>query len=145
MRLGSFNFRNLFIRHRNFLGELTEVRTDLDKQDAEWHIVRGLADPSGVSLESANFPNHFLRHQDFRLKLHERPAPNSPDDALFREDATFFREPGLANSNGMSFRSVNFPDRYIRHRDFHLFVEPKDSPNLAADATFFESVLFDEG
>ena len=121
------------------------MTTDLDKRDAEWRIVRGLADPSGVSLASVNFPNHFLRHQDFRLKLHKRPAPNSPDDTLFRKDATYLRERGLADSSGLSFRSFNFPDRYIRHRDFHLFVEPKDSPNLAADATFFESVQIDEG
>ncbi|MCD6014505.1 MAG: hypothetical protein K0R88_589 [Solirubrobacterales bacterium] len=28
--------------------------------------------------------------------------------------------------------------RYLRHRAFHLFVEPEDSPNLAPDATFFQ-------
>jgi alpha-L-arabinofuranosidase B-like protein len=33
---------------------------------------------------------------------------------------------------------VNFPDRYLRHRDFSLFLEPQDSPNLAADATFLQ-------
>ncbi|MFE1839840.1 AbfB domain-containing protein [Streptomyces sviceus] len=36
----------------------------------------------------------------------------------------------------ISFESVNFPGRFIRHRANHLFVEPKDSPNLAPDATF---------
>jgi len=89
-QLRLFNFGNHFIRQRDFLGELTHVTTPLDIDDSLFDIVRGLADPSGVS-----------------------------------------------------FRSFNFPDRYIRHRDFHLFVEPKDSPNLAVDATFFEMVRID--
>ena len=68
-----------------------------------------------------------------------------PADALFRADATYFQEPGLADPSGLSFRSVNYPDRYIRHRDFHLYVEPRDSPNLARDATFRLSVTIDPG
>ena len=49
---------------------------------------------------------------------------------------------------GFSLRSFNFRDRFLRHRDFHLFVEPEDSSNLAPDATFFRSlapVLIDHG
>ena len=136
VRLRSFNLGRQYIRHRNSLGELTPVTTDLDKQDSLFELVPGLAQRGGnlVSLRSSNFPNLYFRHQDSRLKLQ---GPAGPNDELFRNDATFFREPGLANSSGVSFRSFNFPDRYIRHRDFHLFVEPKDSPNLAADATFF--------
>ena len=57
-----------------------------------------------------------------------------------------FLEQGLAapnDHNAVSFRSVNFPDRYIRHRDFHLFVEPRGSPNLAPDATFIKTTRID--
>lgn len=37
---------------------------------------------------------------------------------------------------------------YIRHREFHLYLEAEDSENLAADATFYmepSAVLFDPG
>lgn len=132
----SFNFPNRFIRHRNFVGELTPDGTPRD--DFSFMVVdRG----SGrVSLRSANFPDRFLRHRDFRIMLEKSAGPS---DELFRKDSTFFMEPGLALERGVSFRSVSFPDRYLRHRDFQLFLEPRDSPNLAADATFFKSQRID--
>jgi hypothetical protein len=74
--------------------------------------------------------------------------PNGSQDQLFKQDSSFFLEQGLADPSGFSFRSFNFRDRFLRHRDFHLFVEPEDSPNLAQDATFFRSlapVLIDRG
>jgi Alpha-L-arabinofuranosidase B (ABFB) domain len=146
--LRSVNFASHFIRHRDFLGELTPQRTNEPRDDFFFRLVPGLArgdlrdeDPASlVSIRSTNFPTHFLRHQDFRLKLQQ---PAGPGDRLFRLDATFFlEEPGLAGE-GLSFRSVNFPDRYLCHRDFHLFVEPRDSANLTRDATFNRSVPID--
>ncbi len=138
----SFNFRDHFIRHRNFQGELTKL--DKLTDDFLFTIVpRG--QPHLVSLRSVNFPDRFLRHRDFRVLLE---APSGPGDQLFQQDSAFFLEPGPADPNGVSFRSFNFRDRLIRHRDFHLFVEPEDSPNLSPDATFFQtrpSVLIDSG
>jgi hypothetical protein len=75
--------------------------------------------------------------------------PSTGDHAtlfLFLQDSTFFFVRGLADPNGVSFRSMNLPDHFLRHRDFHLFVEPRSSPNLASDATFLmkpASVLID--
>jgi hypothetical protein len=38
----------------------------------------------------------------------------------------------------MSLRSFNFPDRYIRHRDFELWLDPfENTPLFRDDATFF--------
>jgi|SRR5215207_5250047 len=135
-QLQSHNFRNNYIRHHDFLGELTPLRTDQDKQDSLFTIVEA-GGQHQVALRSVNNPKWYLRHQDFRIKLQE---PASPNDQAFWKDATFFEEPGLADSTGVSFRSFNFPDRYIRHRDFHLFVEPVDSPQSQADATFHKTV-----
>jgi Alpha-L-arabinofuranosidase B (ABFB) domain len=147
--LQSTNFTDRFIRHQNFLGELTQIQSDLDRQDATFEIPDGVG--GFVMLRSSNFPLHVLRHQDFRLKLHEynpplTPPPDSglgsrpetPEEQLLREDASFFLVPGLADSNAVSFRSLNFPDRFIRHRDSHLFVEPIDMNSEVArkDATF---------
>ncbi len=136
------------IRHSNFLAELTPVSSEQDAADAAFLIRPGLAIPGGVSFESVNFPNFFLRHQNFRLKLQQ----NSGDD-LFKRDATFVWRTGLnpdAHSPTtitvpFSFESMNFPGLFIRHRDFHLFVE-NSSVNPASfngDATFIMTAASD--
>jgi hypothetical protein len=137
----SFNFRHHFIRHRNFLGELT--RKEGPAEDFLFALV-----PRGqgrVALRSKNFPKLFLRHRDFRVRLE---GPSGSSDQLFAQDSTFFLVPGLADPNGISLESFNFRGRYLRHRDFHLVVEPEESANLAPDATFFKefaSVPIDPG
>lgn len=159
----SVNFQDRFIRHAQFLGELTTIESDLDRKDATFFIDRGLKDPDRagrVSFRSLNFSGHFLRHEDFRIKLHEQdltfPGPAdpsnpasgagvlSPDEVakreLFRQDATFVQEDGLAGT-GVSFRSFNFPTRHLRHRDFHLYVEEIDlSSDIAKQDASFEIV-----
>ena len=140
----SFNFRDRFIRHKNFLAELEPVSTELDRLDATFIFHHGGLAEIGdgfASWESRNFPDHYLRHQNFRLVLHKRPPPGSPDLALFRRDATFAIVPSLAaptDRQFQSFRSVNFPTRMLRHRDFHLFLdEVNESDDLfRKDATF---------
>ena len=67
-------------------------------------------------------------------------------DQLFAQDSAFYVELGLAdpaNPDGVSFRSTNYPDRYIRYRNFHLCVEPRDSANLVPDATLYKTVRLD--
>jgi len=94
-------------------------------------------------LRSTNFPLHVLRHQDFRLNPPlvpppelGSPRPETPEERLLREDASLFLVSGLADSAAVSFRSFNFPNRFIRHRDFRLFVETVDSDLGRKDATF---------
>ena len=137
----SVNHPDHFIRHRNFLGELT--RREGPRDDFHFALVpRG--QQGRVALRSQNFPRLFLRHRDFRVRLE---GPNGPSDQLFANDSTFILVPGLADPNLVSFQSFNFRDRFIRHRDFHLFVEPVDDAG-APDATFvkqFPSVPIDDG
>ncbi|GHG67868.1 AbfB domain-containing protein [Streptomyces griseocarneus] len=145
--LQSFNFQDRFVRHADFLGELSVITSDLDRADATFDMVDGLADRNLVSFRSVNFPLHFLRHQDSRLKLHEgpntplvppgtTPPPESPEMKLMRKDATFTKVQGLADPNLVSFRCFNIPSLFIRHRNFHLFVEPINSDLDRKDATF---------
>jgi len=129
--LQSFNFPDRYIRHAWSLGELTEIHSDLDRRDATFKIVPGLADDRGISLEASNYPGYYLRHQNYRVKLHQRS-----NEQLFKEDATFLVVPGLAYSRWSSLQSFNFPDRYIRHRDFHLWVEAGTGDLFRKDATF---------
>ena len=45
--------------------------------------------------------------------------------------------PGLAESSGVSFESVNFPGSYLRHSDFAVRLAANDgSSTFRADATF---------
>ena len=141
----SVNFPGFFIRHHNFLGELSREVVGMEKEFAFKLVDRG-RDAKGrrlVTLRSVFPEHHSLRHRDLRLRLEKS---SGPADQLFRQDSTFFLEPGLAapdDHNAVSFRSFNLQDHYIRHRNFHLFVEPRDSANLAPDATFIKTVRID--
>jgi hypothetical protein len=129
--LRSINYPDHFIRHRNYLGEITPVASDLDRADASFRMVPGLAGGDSVSFESKNYPGHYLRHQDFRIKLH--PADSS---SLFRNDASFRVKPGLANASWGSFESVNYPGYHLRHRNYHLYIEQGDGDLYRKDCTF---------
>src|SRR6266508_2605568 len=69
--LQSTNFPDRFIRHQNFLGELSQIQSDLDRQDATFSIRDGVRFGDMVMLRSTNFPLHVFRHQNFRLKIDE--------------------------------------------------------------------------
>ena len=167
------------IRHQNFLGELhrkVDLITERDREDATFDM-RELGG-NHVRFFAVNFPSHVLRHQDFRIKLSELrfdiSAPSTspsetPEHRLIREDSIFSRIPGLYkelfppptlpgfNGQGVSFQATNLPTTggpfFIRHRDFHLFLEQQPfepdegddlghvQTNIASqfrlDATFF--------
>jgi len=127
----SHNFHHHYIRHRNFLGELTTKDEGPILDFAFTRVPRA----QGVGLRSVNFGTLRLRHRDLRIRLE---APDVANLQLFLLDSSFWIVPGLYRRNGISFRSVNYPDHYIRHRNFHLFLDHKDSPNMALDATFYE-------
>ena len=124
--LESFNYPNHFARHANSLGELTTISRQLDREDATWLIVPGLAG-DGVSLRSRNYPSYYLRHAGFRLQISQ-----SDGSWLFRQDATFFARSGNASSEPewVSFESYNFPGRYIRHSSYQLWLHPIDGTQL---------------
>ena len=144
--LRSINIQDSFIRHRNFIAELTPILTDVDNNDASFITQSGLALLGGsngaVSWEAVNFPGYYLRHQNFQLKLQPSPPFDAPaeEQQAFGQDATFFVLPGNADSSGnfRSFRPFNAPTRFLRHRDFKLFVDELDlSNNLdLLDSTF---------
>ena len=129
--LQSYNDPDQFIRHRDFLGEVTTISSDLDKKDATFKIVSGLADSKYISFESVNYPNYYLRHENFRINLHEYS-----DDELFKKDVTFKKVAGLAESSWSSFESYNYPGYYIRQKDYQLYIEEGSDDLFQKDATF---------
>lgn len=127
----SYNYPDRYVRHQNSLGELTQITSDLDRHDATFVIVPGLANNNCISFESLNYPQSYLRHQDFRIKLH-----TFEDTELFKADATFCKRLSLADPALVSFESYNYPGYFLRHRDFHLYIEPDNDALFRADVTF---------
>ena len=134
----AFSPRNYYIRHAGFVGRIGQAKTDRDVREAKFRIVPGLADHKCVSFEATNVRDHYLKHAFSRIVLAKRL-----DEQKFREDATFCTVAGLHKTNrsgtaSMSFRSFNFPDRYIRHRNFELWLDRfENTPLFRDDATFF--------
>jgi uncharacterized protein YkwD len=129
----SLNYQDMYVRHAFFLGELTRVSTDLDRADATFDIVPGLADPTWISFRSTNYPDRYLRHQNFRIKLDVFDGSQ-----VMRGDATFQMRPGLADGGWTSFSAYNAPfrDRFIRHKCWSLYLEPIADDLGRRDATF---------
>ncbi|MEV4776151.1 AbfB domain-containing protein [Microbacterium sp. LWH12-1.2] len=100
---------------------------------SRFRVVPGRAGAGGgrVSFESIDQPGRFLRHSGYRVVLHQDDGT-----ALFAGDATFLPVAGLGHSMMTSLQSHNFPDRYLRHRNFQVWVDPIVTDGDRADATF---------
>ncbi|GGS56767.1 glycoside hydrolase family 43 protein [Actinokineospora fastidiosa] len=86
--------------------------------------------PGWNRIKSHNLPDHLIRHADNVGRID--PYPFDP-----YQDAMWRLVPGLASPAGLSFRSVNYPDRYLRHAGFAVGLARNDGSALfAADATF---------
>lgn len=156
----SVNFTSRYIRHRNFLGELEEIASG-QEQDFGFRILTESRDGNGlqrVTLQPVNFPDHRFRFgpPDFRVQLAEPgghwgssgslgggSTAGTESDAIFGAEPLFYLCPGLASPtdpNAVSFQSIADSNSWLRHRDFHLWVEPRSNPDFDQDATFIKTV-----
>ena len=129
--LQSVNYPTHYLRHRGFMGYLTPVTSPLDRNDATFRIVPGLAGEDSISLESVNYPGYYLRHQGYQIKLHLASG-----DSLYRSDSSFRVRPGLADRTKVSLESVNYPGYYLRHRGFQFYIEQGSGELYNSDCTF---------
>ncbi|MFF6916948.1 AbfB domain-containing protein [Streptomyces sp. NPDC012466] len=84
----------------------------------------------GTSIRSVNFPDRYWRVRDGYVRLDR--IGSGPEQ---REDATFQRVTGLADSSCYSFTTAD--GRYLRHRSFVLVANTNDGSSLfRQDATF---------
>ena len=110
--------------HKRHGGILNITRAEYEALRARW--------PSHplVRLSAFSAPGRFIRHAAFRLRFDAdvRPA----------EDARWCPAPGIAGGEDtLSFRSLNYPERYITARPSGVAMEPDDSsPAFATRATF---------
>ncbi|MGN9909878.1 glycoside hydrolase family 43 protein [Phytohabitans sp. LJ34] len=87
--------------------------------------------PNWTRLKSSNFPDRYVRHANNVGRIDAYPF-DPHQDQLWR------MVPGLADSAGVSFQSVNVPTRYLRHSDYAIRLDVDDSTaTFRADATFY--------
>jgi len=126
----SYNYPTYYIANSSGQGVVME---NPSAAASEWIMVPGLADPAGVSFESASQPGYYLRHYNYTIYLQAYD-----NTAIFRNDATFYKVPGLADSSKVSFQSYNYPTRYLRHYNYQLRIDTISNDLGRSDATFTE-------
>ncbi|MFY1673852.1 glycoside hydrolase family 43 protein [Plantactinospora sp. WMMB334] len=99
--------------------------------DSEYNaMVSRWGSPNWVRLKSSNFPDRFVRHASNIGRID--PYPFEP-----YQDQMWRMVPGLADSAGVSFESVNLPGYYLRHADYAIRLDRNDNSSIfRADATF---------
>jgi hypothetical protein len=123
-----------YLRHQTGSVILQPVQSQADALNSNFIIRPGLADNTCVSFEAQEAPGEFLRH--FNFVLYSQPYDGNPQ---FAADATFC--PTAAPYGEATFRSFNFPDRYLRHYNFGVFIasnggpRPQDNPATWAQDT----------
>lgn len=98
------------------LVKLDAPRGPQSREDSTFDVVRGLSDGSCYSFRTAG--GAYLRHRDFVLR-----AEGNDGSSLFSQDATFCAVPSPV-SGAVMLRSVNYPDRMLRHSNFQLRLDP---------------------
>jgi hypothetical protein len=128
-----------YVRHIEAQGFIGPIDTTLqaDKEGASFEIIPGVIDCECISLRAVNLAGTLLRHAGSRIYMH--PAS---DDPLYLNDATFCPEPGLADPEGVSFRSVNYQQRMIHLRNVNeLWIDDivRSPPATVEEAALFAS------
>ncbi|PKV90129.1 alpha-L-arabinofuranosidase B [Streptomyces sp. TLI_146] len=99
-----------------------------DKANATWIVRAGLANSSCLTFETAGKPGQFLNHRNYQLSVGADTG-----GASFAQDATFCATAGNSGT-GNSFKSVNFPTKYIRHYRYAAYIASNGGSN-ASDST----------
>lgn len=87
--------------------------------------------PTWNRLKSYNFPDRYVRHAAYVGRIDAYPF----DPYL---DSEWKIVPGLADSAGVSFQSVNYPTRYLRQSSMNVVLDVNDgSSTFKGDATFY--------
>ncbi|WP_238412034.1 glycoside hydrolase family 43 protein [Saccharothrix deserti] len=98
--------------------------TEMSNLVAKW------GNPTWNRIKSYNFPDRYVRHASNVARID--PYPFDP-----YQDQLWKIVPGLADSAGVSFQSVNFPNMYLRHENYALVLATNDNTSVfRSDATF---------
>eukprot|EP00795_Rhopilema_esculentum_P003435 gene3435-1809_t len=128
----SLNFRQYFIRHKNFLVHIERRQhTKRFLLDSLWKIVPGLCG-RGISFQAYTNKNYYLRHRNYLVRLDKYENTRG-----FKNDACFIARHGLADPKLYSFVAVNPKGYVLRHQGFRMKISRNDGTlSLKQDATF---------
>ncbi|MFJ7996750.1 AbfB domain-containing protein [Streptomyces sp. NPDC096310] len=98
---------------------------------AAFTVTAGLADSTCYSFTLGK--GRYLRHAQFRLR-----ADTDDGGSTFRKDATFC--PRALGNGTIMLESVNYRGRFVRHRNFQLFLDPYENSRLYWADTAFRMV-----
>jgi hypothetical protein len=84
-----------------------------------------------ITLEAYDLPGYFVTHVGTGGPVAELAEAGDQTDA-----GKFYLVPGLANPEGVSFESVEFPGYYLRHRGWVVRLESGTSALFNNDATW---------
>jgi hypothetical protein len=101
---------------------------EMDCTDTHFRVVRGLADPNHVSIESLKWPGNFLRHRGPGKRVE---LSNAWWDPWFRGDATF-----VVHVN--RFEALYSRGHYLRQAGDQLLLSRIDPYDGSAYTTLFE-------
>ncbi|MDN3272283.1 glycoside hydrolase family 43 protein [Streptomyces sp. MA15] len=96
------------------------------------NLVDAWGAPRWRRLKSYNYAQRYVRHKGYDARLDPFPM-ELPADQQWR------MKPGLANPDGMSFESMNFPGHYLRQVDFAVRLEADDGTAAFAESATFHA------
>ncbi|WLW55951.1 AbfB domain-containing protein [Streptomyces sp. YU58] len=125
----SVNYPDRYWHISRGLVRLDPVGGSESREDSTFKLVKGLADSSCYSFATSD--GTYLRHRSFILR-----SERNDGSSLFAQDATFCPR-GSAHSGAVMLESVNYPGRFLRHKDFQLRLDPYQySGTYQADSAF---------
>ncbi|WP_371581126.1 AbfB domain-containing protein [Streptomyces sp. NBC_01314] len=102
------------------------------REDSSFAVVSGLAKSSCYSFKMSD--GRYVRHQNFRLRV-----GSNDGSELFRQDATFCPSQS-PYSDAVMLQSVNYPDRFLRHKNYELVLDPYGYNTTGRQDFFFRLV-----
>lgn len=106
----SYSESKRYINTDGNLVYVDENSSDDERNSIRFKIVRGLADPFGVSFESIAHPGQFLTNTSSNLQLRE-----NDNSVALAESATFYV--GATGSEAVELKSMSEPEKYIQRED----------------------------
>jgi hypothetical protein len=135
-RLQSYNFPDRYVTIPAANGTQAGIEPSPSGANSNltWTITVDGAGNKRIQFKTANGTRLF-RHSGFKVST----SPVATD-ALTVADSTFFMRTSRANpadTSRVSFESVNFPNKFIRHTGFKLFLQDyQDNTTFKNDCTF---------
>lgn len=134
LHLAAYDEPTKYVNHFTRRGKLSVLGEPA--RDFEFALVKGLADPTAVSIQSVGDPGWYLINRNGIIWL---AMFEDSDD--FRTVATWWRRPGLASADAVSFEAFGQAEAYLFHQKNLLNVKVPTSAADKAAATFILSAV----